>query len=68
MLIVRYPSKKALKENIGKPLRYTETSMFGEEYTDNGKFVVANRPHITKQGREFFAQVEMENGLIKSVR
>jgi hypothetical protein len=68
MLIVQYPSKRALRENIGKPLRYIETSLFGKEYTDNGKFVVANRPHITKQGREFFAQIEMENGVIKSVK
>ena len=31
-MIFDYPSKKVLKENIGKPLRYQETSMFGEEY------------------------------------
>jgi phosphomannomutase len=33
MMILCYPSKKVLKENIGKPLKYIETSMFGEEYT-----------------------------------
>ena len=32
MLIFNYKSKKELKENIGKPLNYTETSMFGPEY------------------------------------
>ena len=32
MLVFNYPSKKVLKENIGKPLRYKETSMFGAEY------------------------------------
>ena len=28
----------------------------------------ANRPSVTGQGREFFAQVTMENGLIAKVR
>jgi hypothetical protein len=67
-LVVKYPSKKALKENIGKPLRYIETSLFGPEYRATGSFVVANRPHITGQGREFFAQVTMESGLIAKVK
>ena len=66
-MIAVYPSKKELKANIGKPLRYIETSMFGAEYRPNGKLVVANRPHITGIGREFFAEVTMENGLIKKV-
>jgi len=68
MLIAVYDSKKQLKEHIGKPLNYMETSIFGPEYNPNGSFVCSNRPHITKvKGREFFAQVTMENGLIKKV-
>ena len=67
-LVVKYPSKKALKENIGNRLRYIETSLFGPEYSDNGMLTVANRPYITGQGREFFAQVWMENGLIAKVK
>lgn len=67
-MVVCYPSKKALKENIGKRLRYIETSLFGPEYRDNGTITVANRPHITGLGREFFAQVTMESGLIKGVK
>jgi len=66
-MIVHYPSKKALKENVGKALKYTETSAFGPEYKSNGTFTVANRPHITGIGREFFASVTMENGLINKV-
>jgi hypothetical protein len=66
-LVVKYPSKKVLKEEIGKPLRYIETSLFGPEYRDNGILTVANRPHITGMGREFFANVYMENGIIKKV-
>jgi hypothetical protein len=68
MLVFNYESKKALKESIGKPLRYIETSMFGAEYRDNGILTGANRPHITGKGREFFANVTMENGLIKGVK
>lgn len=66
-MIALYPSKKVLKENIGKPLRYQETSMFGAEYRDNGVLTVANRPHITGMGREFFAQVTMKDGIIQKV-
>jgi prepilin-type processing-associated H-X9-DG protein len=68
MLVFNYESKKALKEAIGKPLRYIETSMFGPEYKDNGTLTGANRPHITHKGREFFANVVMADGLIKSVK
>lgn len=68
MLVFNYESKKVLKENVGKPLRYIETSIFGEEYKPNGVLVGANRPHITHKGREFFAQVTMANGLIQSVK
>jgi hypothetical protein len=68
MLVFKYSSKKVLKESIGKPLRYIETSLFGPEYRENGVLTGANRPHITGLGREFFANVTMENGLIKTVK
>jgi hypothetical protein len=69
MIILNYKSKKLLKENIGKSLRYTETSMFGNEYLSNGNIVGSNRPQITGAGgREFFAQVTMANNLIQSVK
>jgi len=68
MIIFNYPSKKVLKENVGKPLDFIETSMFGNEYLTDGVLTGANRPHITGIGREFFANVTMENGLIKSVK
>lgn len=68
MIVFNYVSKKDLKENVGKPLRYIETSMFGAEYAPNGQLTGANRPHITGRGREFFAQVTMLDGLIKSVK
>ena len=68
MIVFNYPSKKALRANIGQRLRYIETSMFGAEYIDDGQLTGANRPHITGQGREFFAQVTMADGLISAVK
>ena len=64
MMGANYKTKKALKENVGKPLRYTETSMFGLEFKENGKFcVVGPSPY----DRKWYAEVTMENGLIKKV-
>ena len=68
MIVFNYPSKKVLKENIGNKLKYVETSVFGPEYLDNGMLTGANRPHITGQGREFYAQVTMKDGLISKVQ
>ena len=68
MLVFNYPSKKVLKEKIGKPLKYKETSMFGNEYEPNRLLTGCNRPHITGHKREFFANVQMKNGLIAKVQ
>jgi len=75
MMILNYKSKKELKEHIGKALDYTETSMFGPEFRPQGQFCGCNRPYNPefpkfdqRKGREFFAQVTMENGLIKEVK
>lgn len=67
MIVFNYPSKKVLKASVGQPLDYIETSLFGEEYRSSGKLTGANRPHITGQGREFFATVTMQDGLIARV-
>ncbi len=67
MIVFNYPSKKVLKEQIGKQLNYIETSIFGAEYVSDGVMVGANRPHITGQGREFFARVTMQNNRIVKV-
>ena len=68
MIIFDYPSKKVLKEQIGNRLRYIETSMFGPEYRSNGTLTGANRPHITGRGKEFFANVTMQDDLIIKVK
>jgi len=67
MLIFNYPSKKELKTCIGQPLKYKETSLFGNEYRSNGDLVGCNRPHLTGFNREFFAQVTMVNDRITKV-
>jgi hypothetical protein len=75
MMIFNYKSKKQLKENVGKPLDYTETSIFGNEYTSDGSFVGCNRPYSSeypkfsqRKGREFFAEVTVANDLISAVK
>ena len=68
MLVFNYKSKKELKESIGQPLDYIETSIFGAEYRGDGVLTGANRPHITGMGREFFANVTMKGGLIAAVK
>ena len=70
MMIFNYESKKVMKENVGQALKYTETSMFGPEFKSNGTFVGCNRPTLPEGTgkREYFAQVTMENGLIKEVK
>lgn len=65
MMGALYKTKKELKENVGKPLRYQETSIFGSEFQANGSFcVVGPSPYQ----RKWYATVVMENGLIKSVK
>jgi len=67
MLLTGYKSKKELKECIGKPLEYQETSIFGDEYKANGSFLGARRPHLLGGGREFFAKITMKDNLIAKV-
>ena len=67
IMIFDYASKKELKANLGKPLKYQETSLFGAQYLDNGILYGSNRPHLTRHKREFFANVVMKNGLIEKV-
>ncbi len=69
MMIFNYESKKQMKECIGQPLKYTETSFFGEEYKSDGSFVGCNRPSLPEGTgtREFFANVTMEADVIKGV-
>ena len=64
MIAALYKTKKALKESIGKPLRYSETSMFGPEFRENGSFAVVGP---SAYERKWYAQVTMENGIVKRI-
>ena len=66
MMGASYPTKKALKESVGKRLRYVETSMFGSEYRENGKFCVVGPCAHTN--RKWYAEVTMKDGLIEKVK
>jgi hypothetical protein len=64
MIGLNYKTKKALKESIGEPLRYVETSMFGVEYVSNGKVTgVGPSPYV----RKWFATVTIEDDKIVKV-
>ena len=64
MMAASYKTKKQLKESIGRELRYVETSMFGEEYRENGTFCVAGP---SPYERKWYASVTMKDGVIAKV-
>ena len=65
MMGATYKTKKELKKNVGNKLNYAETSIFGPEYKETGTFCVVGPCAYTN--RKWYAQVTMENGLIKRV-
>lgn len=60
-----YKSKKELKEAVGQPLKYTETSMFGAEFNADGKNYLVG-PSATE--RKWYAEVWCEGGNIVKVK
>ena len=71
MLGANYPTKKVLKAEIGKPLKYTETSMFEHgcvqlsKYVSDGTFCVVGPDAFNN--RKWFASVTMKDGVITKV-
>ena len=65
MMGATYKTKKALKEAVGEPLRYVETSMFGSEYSADMSGVAVVGPSPTQ--RKWYAQVWLTDGLITKV-
>lgn len=59
-----YKAKKDLKASVGKPLNYTETSMFGPEYKKDGKFCVVGP---SAYERKWYAEVTMIDGKIAKI-
>ena len=65
MMGANYRSKKELKESVGQPLKYVETSFFGPEYRADGTFCVVGP---SPDQRKWFAEVTMANGKIVKVK
>lgn len=65
MMGAPYPTKKALKESIGQPLRVIETSMFGTEFKPNGTNTVVGPDPYTS--RKWYATVTCRDGVIVKV-
>jgi hypothetical protein len=64
MMAASYPTKKALKESIGQPPEFVETSFFGPEYTGDGSYtVVGPAPY----NRKWYATVTVKDGKIAKV-
>ena len=65
MMGATYATKKELKAAVGQPLRYVETSMFGQEYKADGSFTVVGPDAY--RNRKWYATVTMRAGLIERV-
>ena len=65
MLAAHYKTKKSLTESVGKRLKYQETSLFGEEFKENGSFCVVGP---SAYQRKWYAEVVMKEGLIAKVK
>lgn len=61
-----YKTKKALKSAVGQPLMASETSLYGNEWKDNGQVTVVGPCAYTN--RKWFATVKLEGGIIKEVK
>jgi len=62
MIQFNYDTKKELRNNIGNQLEYTETSIFGEEYKENGTLTGCNLK------RSWFANVIIKDNKILKVK
>jgi hypothetical protein len=61
-----FETKKQLKDAIGKPPRFIETSLFGAEYKGDGTYtVVGPDPY---RSRKWYATITVVNEVITKVR
>lgn len=59
-------TKKELKQSIGEVFTPIETSVFGAEYKGDGNYAVVGPNPYT--ARNWFAEVKVQDGKIKSVK
>ena len=64
-LLGLYPTKKALKQAVGQPLRYEETSIAGPEYQPDGTVTVVGP---SRDSEKWAAEVTLRDGKITKVR
>jgi len=64
-LLGLYRTKKALREAVGQPLRYEETSIAGPEYQPDGTVVVVGP---SRDYQKWAAEVTLKDGKIIRVR
>ena len=66
MIAALYPTKKALKESIGKMFKFRETSIFRSEFTPTGMMTVVGP---SEHERKWYANVWCdENYIITKVK
>ena len=63
MMVFDYPTKKALRDSVGLPLKLVGKPLLNGNYTVTGY----NKPEFTGFNQEFYANVVVLNGLIKEV-
>jgi len=68
MVQLSYKTKKALKESVGKKLRFQETSMFGFEYPADGTGKVTGVGPDAYNKRDWYATVTLKDDVIVSVK
>jgi len=64
MMAALYRTKKHLKQSIGQPFRFEETSLFGPEYKGDGVYTVVGPGAYD---RKWYATVTVKDGLISKV-
>jgi hypothetical protein len=65
MGIVGFKTKKELKAAVGTKPRFIETSMFGKEYTGDGRYAVVGPDPLI---RKWYAEITVVEGLIHKVK
>ncbi len=68
MIQLSYPTKKALKNSVGKRLMFEETSMFGNEYPASGTGEVIGVGPDAYVKRDWYATVILDSDLIVRVK
>jgi len=68
-LLFLYPTKSHLHKEMGKPLAYEETSIFGAEYKGDGEYYGGGNLSLDwRLGRRWDALITIDNGVISKIK